>query len=134
MKKSYLKVFWKNSLISIEYPKAAAANHNQYFRRDTRVCLFHLSQTNKQRWAFFCFLWKIGNGDKVKSYHSWIGQVQAKLQWRQNAFFGFFLNFLKLSPFCEILNVPANRAKIFLQIDPNQFKPISIKSFPSSIM
>ena len=39
----------KMSLISIEYPKAATANHNQYFRRDTRVYLFiSAKQTNKQ--------------------------------------------------------------------------------------
>jgi len=62
--KSFSKIlfqFSKNiSLISIEYPKAAAANHNQYFRRDTRVCLaiFH-KQTNKQNiFLFVCLFLK----------------------------------------------------------------------------
>jgi len=73
---------------------------------------------NKQKTVFCLFLKKTNKG-KLKSYHSWIGQVQAKLQWRQNAMsFCFFDKFswifLKLSPFCEILNAPANRAKILL--------------------
>lgn len=86
--KSYLKVFEnKMSLISIEYPKAATANHNQYFRRDTRVCLFIFQKTNKQTKTDSCFvcLFVKNCKGKLKSYHSWIGQIQAKLQWRQNA-------------------------------------------------
>ena len=100
-------------LISIEYPKAATANHNQYFRRDTRFCpiVFVTNKQTQRICTFLCFCkWKTIQ-DKQKGYHSWIGKVQAKLQWRQNAIDNFLLNFLKLSPFCEILSVPANRAK-----------------------
>ena len=100
-------------LISIEYPKAATANHNQYFRRDTRFCpiVFVTNKQTQKIFTFLCFCkWKTIQ-DKQKGYHSWIGKVQAKLQWRQNAIDNFLLNFLKLSPFCEILSVPANRAK-----------------------
>ena len=57
----------KMSLISIEYPKAATANHNQYFRRDTRVYLFiSAKQTNKQTNSDNMFVWLFVLLKKIK--------------------------------------------------------------------
>merc|ERR1719357_1931483 len=44
-------------LISIEYPKAATANHNQYFRRDTTFCpIVFVTNKQTQKMDFFVFL------------------------------------------------------------------------------
>jgi hypothetical protein len=102
----------KNSLISIEYPKAAPANHNQYFGRDTRVCLaiFH-KQTNKQK-QIFVFLFVCENKErqtKKLPQLNWTSSGQAATKTERNEFL-FLINFPEFSETFAILrNIECSR-------------------------
>jgi len=84
--------FLKNSLISIEYPKAAPANHNQYFGRDTRVCLalFH-KQRNKQKLILFFSLFVKNKQRQTKKLPqlNWTSSGQAAMKTERNEFLIF---------------------------------------------
>jgi len=79
------------SLISIEYPKAATANHNQYFGRDTRICLCIFQKQTK---TVFCLFLKKKQQRQTKKLPqlNWTSSGQAAMKTERSEFL-FLINF-----------------------------------------
>jgi len=76
------------SLISIEYPKAATANHNQYFGRDTRICLCNFQKQTKNS---FLFVFEKNQQRQTKKLPqlNWTSSGQAAMKTERNEFLFF---------------------------------------------
>ena len=106
--KSYLLFREKMSLISIEYPKAATANHNQYFRRDTRVCLF-IFQKQTKTFDWFLLVKNKQRQTKKLPQLNWTSSGQAAMKTERNEFL-LLINFPEFSETFAILrNIECSR-------------------------
>jgi len=101
--------FEKMSLISIEYPKAATANHNQYFRRDTRICLCIFQKQTKNSFLFVFEKQKQRQTKKLPQLN-WTSSGQAAMKTERNEFLFFWQIFLNFSETFAILrNIECSR-------------------------